>query len=104
MLSTKEATPIFKADEALSVRLEFGISIPKSYTGKKREACLAGQIVPMKKPDIDNLVKAVLDALNGCMYEDDKQIIKVIAEKCYAGRPYVEVKCESDESKGEEVR
>lgn len=36
-------------------------------------------------PDIDNLVKAVMDALNGYAYDDDRQIVVVEAVKYYAG-------------------
>ena len=31
--------------------------------------------------DIDNHVKAVLDALNGVCYRDDAQVIRLVAEK-----------------------
>lgn len=36
------------------------------------------------KPDIDNYTKAVLDVLNGIMWEDDSQIISVYATKQWA--------------------
>lgn len=39
---------------------------------------------PLKRPDMDNLIKTVLDGLNGIAYEDDKQIIKISAEKHWA--------------------
>ena len=50
---------------------------------------LEGAIKPTKKPDIDNMQKAVLDALNGLAWDDDSQIVKVTAEKEYAVNPYV---------------
>ena len=37
-----------------------------------------------KKPDIDNIVKVVADALNSVAYHDDKQILFVIAKKAYS--------------------
>lgn len=37
-----------------------------------------------KKPDIDNISKAILDALNGLAYKDDNQVTELIAEKKYA--------------------
>lgn len=34
------------------------------------------------KPDLDNVVKAVLDALNGVAYDDDAQVVSICAMKC----------------------
>ena len=39
---------------------------------------------PLKKPDIDNIVKVVADALNGAAYHDDTQIVFTIAKKAYS--------------------
>lgn len=39
---------------------------------------------PAKKPDVDNILKAVLDALNGMAYKDDKQVIEVTCGKWYS--------------------
>lgn len=45
-----------------------------------------------KKCDIDNIVKIVLDALNGICYNDDKQVVKITASKVYTlEQPRVEV-------------
>ena len=38
---------------------------------------------PTKKPDVDNIIKVVLDGLNKTAYEDDKQVVKVSLEKIY---------------------
>ncbi len=37
-------------------------------------------------PDLDNLEKAVLDALNGVAYEDDRFVVAKNAQKKYVGR------------------
>ena len=42
-------------------------------------------------PDIDNLEKAILDALNGIMWIDDKQVVAVSKFKFYAETPGVDV-------------
>ena len=39
-----------------------------------------------KKPDIDNLVKFVLDAANGVLFKDDSQVVRVLATKMYDDR------------------
>ena len=45
---------------------------------------LDGKELPLKKPDIDNIVKVVADALNGVAYHDDTQIVMVVAKKVYS--------------------
>ena len=52
---------------------------------------VAGYIRPAKKPDIDNVIKSILDALNGVAYHDDTQVVAVFAEKYYSDTPRVEV-------------
>lgn len=73
------------------VRVMFYMPIPKATSNKDRERMVAGLEVPAKKPDIDNLLKAVLDALNGKAYHDDNQIVGISAEKRYSNEPRTEV-------------
>lgn len=56
----------------------------KSVSKKRRLEMLEGRELPLKKPDIDNIVKVVADALNCVAYHDDTQIAKVIAVKTYS--------------------
>lgn len=46
---------------------------------------------PTKKPDSDNIIKIILDALNGVCYHDDSQICKIYFEKKYSEIPKVEI-------------
>lgn len=66
------------------VTIDAYFEIPKSYTKRKRLACERNINRPDKKPDIDNVLKVVLDALNGVAYVDDKQVIGVICRKWYS--------------------
>ncbi|MBQ9600857.1 MAG: RusA family crossover junction endodeoxyribonuclease [Neisseriaceae bacterium] len=68
--------PIFIAIEAV-------FPIPKSYTKTKRQACLNGEQLPTVKPDVDNIVKVVGDALNDIAYKDDKQVVGCFVIKRY---------------------
>jgi len=56
-------------------------SVPSSLS-KKKKAQLYGMPC-LKKPDVDNIAKIVLDALNGVAYQDDAQIEKLRVEKMY---------------------
>lgn len=65
--------------------------IPKSASKKDRQSMLDGDAIPTVKPDLDNVEKAVLDALNGFAFADDKQIWKVYKQKTYSDNPRVVV-------------
>ena len=65
--------------------------VPKSKSKKFKEAALEGKERPTKKPDADNIVKAILDALNGLIYKDDSCIVDLHCIKYYSDVPRVEV-------------
>ena len=52
---------------------------------------LSMQQRPVKKPDMDNIVKAIADSLNDLAYHDDSQIVETTVEKFYGEEPRVEV-------------
>ena len=80
--------------EALCVDCLFEFGVPKSYTKKDTKLCLSGEKDHTKKPDIDNCIKSVLDALqgNGGAFADDTQIVSISATKKYADSPAVIIK------------
>ena len=55
---------------------------------------LENKLNPLKKPDIDNIVKIILDAMNECAFKDDTQITKLAVEKKYAQTESIYVKIE----------
>ena len=65
--------------------------IPKSTSKKKRQDMLAGILRPIKKPDMDNVMKVYADALNGIAYRDDTQIVDAYIKKLYSETPRVKV-------------
>ena len=65
--------------------------VPKSKSKKFRQAALEGRERPTKKPDADNIVKAIQDALNGLTYKDDAYIVNLGCQKFYSDNPRVEV-------------
>jgi Holliday junction resolvase RusA-like endonuclease len=48
-------------------------------------------MLPTRKPDIDNVLKVILDSLNGVAYIDDSKVVEVIGRKRYATVPKVVV-------------
>ena len=64
--------------------------MPSKETQRKIKKSIA-RVYPIIKPDADNILKIVADALSGLAFVDDKQIISVYAEKKYSLRPCVEV-------------
>lgn len=81
----------FSDDAYLKVRIQAFYEIPKSSTKTKKAAMASGEILPDKKPDIDNIAKAVLDALNGVAYRDDTQVVELQMRKKYSDRPRLEI-------------
>jgi len=75
----------------LAVYLYFRLPIPRSHSKKRQEACLTGSERPIKKPDIDNLAKSVLDGLNGVVWHDDSQIVSLPLTKVYARIPGIDL-------------
>lgn len=76
----------------LTVTAFFGI--PKSFTKAKTIMAKNGQILPNKKPDGDNILKIICDALNGVAWVDDKQVVNMRVIKKYSadgGRVDVEI-------------
>jgi Holliday junction resolvase RusA-like endonuclease len=78
-------------DGMIEADIKAFFQIPKSASGKKAAQMRNGDIRPTKKPDIDNIVKAILDSLNGIAYKDDSMIVGATVEKYFSDKPRVEV-------------
>jgi len=51
----------------------------------KRPKSLPKKVIhDIKRPDLDKLIRAVLDGITGILIEDDSQIVHIIATKQYA--------------------
>ena len=58
---------------------------PPSSWSKKRQKEAIGRGIT-SKPDLDNYIKLVLDALNGVVFRDDKDIAAIIARKVWTDK------------------
>ena len=107
---TPEKTRAYEAHVAWSYRSQGGkhygeqyvrlgvlafYSIPKSWTKAKQQQAREGALRPSVKPDADNIIKAVADALNGVAYTDDTQVVEVFARKYYSDSPRIEIYIEA---------
>lgn len=81
-------------ENRLAVKIIATFKVPKTTTKKDREQIEKGLISPTKKPDIDNIVKIILDALNQMAFKDDTQITKLEVEKVYGEEEKVYVAIE----------
>ena len=87
--------PRFKALEGrIKINIIAYFSIPKTTKKADINEMLENNISPTKKPDIDNIVKAILDSMNKFAFKDDNQITKLEVEKKYAIEDKVYVKIE----------
>ena len=91
-----------KAEEAhvildsgpVSVKIAFYFPRPKSHYGTGRNAGLLKDSAPrnhVSKPDLDKLVRCVLDALTSVAYYDDSQVVEVRARKEFGVHPGAEI-------------
>lgn len=81
-------------DGRVKVSIIAYFEVPKSTSKKKEAEMLSNSISPTKKPDIDNIVKIVLDGMNKFAFKDDTQVIKLEVEKKYAETPRISIKIE----------
>ena len=87
--------PRYKTIEGrVKVSITGYFEIPKSTSKVMKEQMMENKISPTKKPDIDNVVKIVLDAMNKFAFKDDTQITKIEVEKLYSDVEKLYVKIE----------
>ena len=93
--SCKDIIPSEPIEGPIEIDFKFFLKRPKShYRSVKKKFVLKEEEVSnclqIKKPDIDNLIKFVLDSLNGHLYKDDAQVCRIVSEKRYINDFYDE--------------
>ena len=68
---------------ALEAFIHLTFPIPQSYSKKRSEACLAGLEKHLKRPDADNVAKAVIDGMSQIIFVNDSQIVSLHIHKGY---------------------
>lgn len=77
--------------EAMQCTIFISATPAQSWSKKKQQEAIAQVLKPTKKPDLDNIGKIYLDALNGIAWIDDKQVVKLSIEKQYGKSDFVSV-------------
>ena len=74
-------------ETAVEIHLVFIRSYPKNLPKKEasRERRLREALV--RKPDLDNMVKAAIDGVKGTVLKDDTVVVRVTAEKRFGPEP-----------------
>ena len=81
-------------DGAVAVTIWLWVTPPASWSQKKQRQALSHEILPTSKPDVDNVIKGIFDAMNEIVWKDDKQAVDVSIRKRYSetARATVEVR------------
>ncbi|MBY4733971.1 RusA family crossover junction endodeoxyribonuclease [Cupriavidus pauculus] len=74
--------------------LDINLQIPASWSKKRQRDAAAGLVAATKKPDADNVLKAVKDGMNGIVWLDDAQAVEYRISKRYSTLPCVQVSVE----------
>ncbi len=74
----RHAAPEEPLEGPLKISIVFHMKKPKVMKGFSHH---------IKRPDVDNLLKLVLDSMNGVFYKDDSQIVSITAGKYYSEDP-----------------
>jgi Holliday junction resolvase RusA-like endonuclease len=80
-----------KLEGPISADINIYFEPPKSLSRKKKEHLVNENSWYTSKPDTDNLIKSILDALNGLAYEDDSQVCEIYTQKKYGERSKIDV-------------
>lgn len=81
-------------ENRVSIEIIAYLKIPKNTSKDNKEKMLQNNISPQKKPDIDNIAKIVLDALNDYVIKDDIQVSKIVIEKKFSEEEKMYIKIE----------
>jgi len=81
-----------RIEGAVNMNIIYAFRRPKSLSKKERNEIDGGKNIPKTtKPDIDNLTKAILDALNGIVWKDDAQVAQINIQKIWSAKDQIEV-------------
>jgi len=94
--------PGYVIDGPIWIGLGVLLPIPASWSKRKKTEAVAGRIFPTSKPDLDNVLKHVLDVMNGWWFKDDRQIVGLLpgTGKSYSLHPGYQIEITWRETTG----
>jgi Holliday junction resolvase RusA-like endonuclease len=102
----KAYAPEIPLDGPLKVDLTFYLPIPKSISKVRKRQMINQVILPVKRPDVDNLAYLVTNAMKNIIYMDDSQLVDLCMHKRYGEEPRTVVKiipiCNSEQTRADE--
>lgn len=87
MQAAQEMRGRLPLEGALELSMRAVLPIPPSWSKRRQAEALAGGVLPVGRPDLDNYAKLVADGLNGIVYRDDAAIISMHLAKVYGPQP-----------------
>lgn len=79
-------------DAAIGIEVYIKVVRPKGHFKKSGELSAAGKRMPKpanKKPDLDNALKTIMDALNTRVYRDDVRVARAFVDRDWGEWPEV---------------
>jgi len=93
-LVASQVAPDTLITEEVRLRIDVYRKIPKSFSKKKHQQAVDGELRPTTKPDVDNLAKGIKDGLSKVIWHDDSQVTELFVRKWYSDNPRAEVTIE----------
>ena len=78
-------------ESVLEMELIIWLMIPASTSKRKKALMECGDLRPGKIPDVDNVLKVVMDALEKLAYKNDAKIVTAHQGKFYANKPHLDI-------------
>lgn len=85
----RKGAEMFPENTPLEIEVHAYFPIPTSLSKKKQNAL--HEKPHLKRGDLDNVVKSILDALNELAFKDDSAVYSIKADKHYAFTPRTEI-------------
>jgi Holliday junction resolvase RusA-like endonuclease len=90
-------SPRIDGDVSISIDVLVEVTRPKDHFKSDGSLTAKGlrSPVPLKKPDVDNALKTIMDALNSRAYRDDVLVSRAVVERRWSSWPMTTIRISS---------